>query len=114
MGMQTIISEGQGGISGGQKQRIMIARAIAPKPKVLMFDEATSALDNKTQKQVSEALDRMGCTRIVIAHRLSTIKNCDRILFLDQGKIAEDGSYEELIAKGGLFAELVERQRLDA
>jgi len=79
-----------------------------------MFDEATSALDNKTQKQVSEALDRMGCTRIVIAHRLSTIKNCDRILFLDQGKIAEDGSYEELIAKGGLFAELVERQRLDA
>ena len=114
MGMQTMISEGQGGISGGQKQRIMIARAIAPKPKVLMFDEATSALDNKTQKQVSEALDRMGCTRIVIAHRLSTIKNCDRILFLDQGKIAEDGSYEELIAKGGLFAELVERQRLDA
>jgi len=114
MGMQTIISEGQGGISGGQKQRLMIARAVAPKPKVLMFDEATSALDNKTQKQVSEALDRMGCTRIVIAHRLSTIKNCDRILFLDQGKIAEDGSYEELIAKGGLFAELVERQRLDA
>ena len=91
----------------------MIARAIAPKPKLLMFDEATSALDNKTQKQVSEALDKMGCTRIVIAHRLSTIKNCDRILFLDQGKIVEDGSYEELIAKGGRFAELVERQRLD-
>ncbi len=69
MGMQTLISEGQGGISGGQKQRIMIARAIAPKPKILMFDEATSALDNKTQRQVSEALDAMGCTRIVIAHR---------------------------------------------
>ena len=108
-----MISEGQGGISGGQKQRLMIARAIAPKPKLLMFDEATSALDNKTQKQVSEALDKMGCTRIVIAHRLSTIRNCDRILFLDEGRIVEDGSYEELIAQGGRFAELVERQRLD-
>ena len=83
MGMQTIISEGQGGISGGQKQRIMIARAIAPKPKILIFDEATSALDNKTQKQVSDALDAMGCTRIVIAHRLTTIRHCDRILVLD-------------------------------
>ncbi|MBR6172842.1 MAG: NHLP bacteriocin export ABC transporter permease/ATPase subunit [Eubacterium sp.] len=113
MGMQTMVSEGQGGISGGQKQRLMIARAIAPKPKLLMFDEATSALDNRTQKQVSEALDRMGCTRIVIAHRLSTIKNCDRILVLDQGRIIEDGNYEELIQKGGFFAELVERQRLD-
>ena len=70
-------------------------------------------LDNKTQKQVSEALDQMGCTRIVIAHRLSTIRNCDRILFLEGGKIAEDGTYDELIAKGGLFADLVERQRLD-
>lgn len=113
MGMQTMVSEGQGGISGGQKQRLMIARAVAPKPKLLMFDEATSALDNKTQKQVSAALDRMGCTRIVIAHRLSTIKNCDRILVLDKGRIIEDGSYDELIANGGYFAELVERQRLD-
>ena len=113
MGMQTVISEGQGGISGGQKQRIMIARAIAPKPKLLMFDEATSALDNKTQKQVSDALDSMGCTRIVIAHRLSTIRHCDRIVVLDGGRIIEDGSYDELIAKNGFFAELVERQRLD-
>lgn len=113
MGMHTIISEGQGGISGGQRQRIMIARAIAPKPKLLMFDEATSALDNKTQRQVSEALDAMGCTRIVIAHRLSTIRHCDRILVLDGGRIIEDGNYDELIAKKGFFAELVERQRLD-
>ena len=112
MGMNTIISEGQGGISGGQRQRIMIARAIAPKPKLLIFDEATSALDNKTQKQVSESLDAMGCTRLVIAHRLSTIRHCDRILVLDGGKIIEDGTYEELIAQGGYFAELVERQRL--
>ena len=113
MGMNTIVSEGQGGISGGQRQRIMIARAIAPKPKLLIFDEATSALDNKTQKQVSEALDAMGCTRIVIAHRLSTIKHCDRILVLEGGSIVEDGTYDELIEKGGFFAELVERQRLD-
>ena len=113
MGMQTVISEGQGGISGGQKQRLMIARAIAPKPKVLIFDEATSALDNKTQKQVSDALDKLNCTRIIIAHRLSTIRNCDRILVMDHGAIIEEGKYEDLIAKGGYFAELVERQRLD-
>ena len=113
MGMHTIISEGQGGISGGQRQRLLIARAVAPKPRILMFDEATSALDNITQKQVSEALDRMKCTRIVIAHRLSTIRQCDRIIVLDKGKIVEDGSYEELIAKNGFFAELVSRQRLD-
>ena len=113
MGMHTVIGEGQGGISGGQRQRIMIARAIAPKPKLLIFDEATSALDNKTQKQVSEALDSLGCTRLVIAHRLSTIRHCDRILVLDGGRTIEDGTYEELIEKRGFFAELVERQRLD-
>lgn len=113
MGMHTIISEGSGGISGGQKQRLMIARAVAPNPKVLMFDEATSALDNITQKKVSDALDSLKCTRIVIAHRLSTIKQCDRIIVLDGGKIVEDGTYEELLAKKGYFYELVERQRLD-
>ena len=113
MGMQTLISEGQGGISGGQKQRLMIARAIAPKPEILIFDEATSALDNKTQKQVSDALDKLNCTRVVIAHRLSTIRNCDRILVMDGGGIIEEGTYEELVAKNGYFAELVARQQLD-
>ena len=113
MGMNTMISEGQGGISGGQRQRIMIARAIAPEPKLLIFDEATSALDNKTQRQVSESLDAMGCTRIVIAHRLSTIIHCDRILVLDKGHITEEGTYDELIKKNGFFAELVKRQRTD-
>jgi len=91
----------------------MIARAIAPGPKILMLDEATSALDNLTQKQVSESLNTMKSTRIVIAHRLSTIKECDRIIVLDKGKIIEDGSYEKLIAQNGFFAELVSRQRLD-
>ena len=113
MGMQTMISEGQGGVSGGQKQRLLIARALAPKPKVLMFDEATSALDNLTQKKVTEAITSYNCTRIVIAHRLSTIQSCDRILLLRNGKIAEDGTYDELIERQGFFAELVERQRLD-
>ena len=114
MGMYTMVSEGGGGISGGQKQRLMIARAIAPKPKLLFFDEATSALDNKAQKQVSEALDAMGCTRVVIAHRLSTIRHCDRILVLDGGQIVEDSSYDALIEKGGFFADLVARQCVDA
>ncbi len=113
MGMMTMISEGQGGISGGQKQRLLIARAIAPKPKILIFDEATSALDNKTQRQVSDALDALKCTRIVIAHRLSTIRNCDRILVMDSGRIIEEGTYDELIAQNGAFADLVARQRLD-
>lgn len=115
MGMNTFISEeGNGGLSGGQKQRLMIARAIAPKPKILILDEATSALDNITQKHVSDALEKLKLTRIVVAHRLSTIKNCDRIVVLEGGKIVEDGTYDELIAQNGIFKELVERQRVDA
>ena len=112
MGMYTMVSEGNGGISGGQRQRLMIARAIAAKPKILMFDEATSALDNLTQKKVSDALEHLKCTRIVIAHRLSTIKQCDRILVLDQGHIVEDGTYEELLEQKGFFSELVARQQV--
>ena len=111
MGMQTFIAEGGGGISGGQRQRLMIARAIAGDPRIIMFDEATSALDNVTQRIVSDSLDELKCTRIVIAHRLSTIRTCNRIVVLDQGKIAEDGTYDELMAQGGIFAELVERQQ---
>lgn len=112
MGMHTMISEGQGGISGGQKQRLMIARAIAPKPSILIFDEATSALDNIAQKKVTEALDSLNCTRIVIAHRLSTIRSCSRILYLGNGRVLEEGTYEELMEKKGLFAEMVERQQI--
>lgn len=113
MGMNTLISEGSGGISGGQRQRILIARAVAAKPKILFFDEATSALDNVTQKKVSDAIDELKCTRIVIAHRLSTIRNCDRIIVMDEGQIKEQGTYEELIKQNGLFTELVKRQLID-
>lgn len=110
MGMQTVISEGSSNISGGQRQRILIARALAAKPSILIFDEATSALDNKTQAIVTESLDRLNATRIVVAHRLSTIKNCNKILVMDKGRLVESGSFDELVAKGGLFAGLVKRQ----
>ena len=113
MGMQTLVTEGGGGVSGGQRQRLMIARAVCGKRRILIFDEATSALDNITQKHVIESLDKLNCTRIVVAHRLSTVRHCDRILVMDHGTIAEEGTYEELIEKDGLFAELVRRQRLE-
>ncbi len=110
MGIYTMLSENAGTISGGQKQRILIARAIISNPKILILDEATSALDNITQATVSDSLDRMNVTRIVVAHRLSTIKNCDRIFVMDHGKIAEEGTYDDLMKKRGLFYELAIRQ----
>lgn len=110
MGMFTMISEGGGGLSGGQRQRLLIARALASEPDIVMFDEATSALDNITQSIVVNTLENMDCTRLVIAHRLSTIKNCSRIIYLDKGKIVEEGSFEELIALDSKFAELASRQ----
>ena len=110
MGMHTVITEGSGGVSGGQKQRLMIARAVAHKPKILIFDESTSALDNITQKHVADSLAGLKCTRIVIAHRLSTIKDCDRIYVMESGKITEEGTFQELYDKKGYFHELVSRQ----
>ena len=110
MGLHTIVSEGGGEFSGGQKQRILIARALISKPQIIFFDEATSALDNISQKQVSENLDTLHCTRVVIAQRLSTIRHCDRIIVLNKGKIAEQGTYEELMEKQGLFYEMSLRQ----
>lgn len=110
MGIMTPVSEDAQTISGGQKQRIMIARAIAGKPSVLFFDEATSSLDNLSQAKVTKSIDGYKTTRIVIAHRLSTIMNSDRILVLNKGRIEEEGTYEELIKKGGVFATLVRNQ----
>ncbi|HEY6211649.1 MAG TPA: NHLP bacteriocin export ABC transporter permease/ATPase subunit [Vicinamibacterales bacterium] len=110
MGMHTYVSEGGGTLSGGQRQRLMIARAIVNKPKIIFLDEATSALDNRTQAIVTESMNRMSATRIVIAHRLSTIQDANRICYCKNGQIVEMGSYAELMAKNGLFAELAKRQ----
>jgi NHLM bacteriocin system ABC transporter ATP-binding protein len=110
MGMYTHISESGGGLSGGQRQRIMIARALVHRPRVVFFDEATSALDNKTQSIVNRSLDAMQATRIVIAHRLSTIRLVDRIFVFKEGKLHEAGTFDELMANGGYFAELAKRQ----
>ena len=96
LGMKTPISVDGKGVSGGQRQRILIARALVRKPRILFLDEATSALDNISQYIVTENLAKLKCTRIVIAHRLSTIKNCNRVILLQDGRVAADGSYEEV------------------
>ncbi|MEH2179220.1 NHLP bacteriocin export ABC transporter permease/ATPase subunit [Nostoc sp.] len=110
MSMHTVISEGGGNLSGGQRQRLLIARALALKPRILLFDEATSALDNRTQAIVTESLDKLQVTRIAIAHRLSTIRNAHRIYVLQAGRIVQQGTFEELTAVEGIFAQLMARQ----
>jgi ATP-binding cassette subfamily C protein len=110
MGMHTLVSEGAETFSGGQKQRLLIARAIVLRPRIVLFDEATSALDNRTQETVTQSLERLKATRIVIAHRLSTIQRADRIYVFSSGRVAEQGAYEELMAKGGVFHRLARRQ----
>ena len=112
MGLDTHLSEGASTLSGGQRQRLMIARAVVHRPRVLIFDEATSALDNRSQKVVTEGLERLNSTRILIAHRLSTIVHADRIYVIDQGAVVETGTYETLLAGDGLFAKLARRQML--
>ncbi|HSG39516.1 MAG TPA: NHLP bacteriocin export ABC transporter permease/ATPase subunit, partial [Thermoanaerobaculia bacterium] len=110
MGMHTVISEGAETFSGGQKQRILIARAIVHRPRIILFDEATSALDNRTQEIVSRSLEGLKATRIVIAHRLSTIQNADRIYVIEGGRVVEEGTYQDLLHRGGPFTRLAERQ----
>ncbi|PSB09396.1 NHLP bacteriocin export ABC transporter permease/ATPase subunit [filamentous cyanobacterium CCP2] len=110
MQMHTLVSEGGSNLSGGQRQRLIIARALALKPRILLFDEATSALDNKTQAIVSQSLEQLNVTRVVIAHRLSTIRNADRIYVLQAGRVVQQGNFEQLANQPGLFAQLVRRQ----
>ncbi len=112
MGMHTLVMEGASTLSGGQRQRLMIARALMGRPPVLFLDEATSALDNRSQAVVTESLERLRTTRIVVAHRLSTVRRADRIYVMDAGRLVESGTFEELLALGGVFARLARRQIL--
>ncbi len=108
----TIIGEGGVNLSGGQKQRLAIARALIQKTEIILFDEATSALDNETQSKIQKAIDNMknNYTILIIAHRLSTIINCDRILFLDNGKIEAEGNHKELLKKSLKYKQLYESE----
>ncbi|WP_300723735.1 ABC transporter ATP-binding protein [uncultured Alistipes sp.] len=102
-------------LSGGQRQRLSIARAVLKNPDILILDEATSALDTESEKLVQEALNKLlvGRTSVVIAHRLSTIHNADRIIVFDHGRIAEEGTHNELMERGGIYAKLIEMQSFD-
>lgn len=110
MGLFTLLNEDGGTLSSGQRQRILIARALLKEPDIVFFDEATSALDQVAQKTVCDTLEKMKATRVVIAHRLSTVKKCDRIIVMDDGKIVEQGNYEALMERKGLFYQLAGRQ----
>jgi ABC-type transport system involved in Fe-S cluster assembly fused permease/ATPase subunit len=112
-GYATMVGERGLKLSGGEKQRVAIARTILKAPPILMLDEATSALDSHTEKEIQDALDRVAADRttLVIAHRLSTIVHADSILVLDRGRLVEQGTHAELIARGGLYASLWSRQR---
>ena len=113
--MNTEISESNsGGFSGGERQRLLLARAFLGHPDVLILDEATSALDNVSQRTVLEHIRKMSATVIMVAHRLSTVESFDRIIMLENGKIAEEGTYSELMAKDGHFAQLVRKQLLQS
>ena len=113
-GYETNIGDRGAKLSGGQRQRLSIARAVLKNPELLILDEATSALDTESEKLVQDALTKLlkGRTSVVIAHRLSTIMNADRIFVIDEGRIVEEGRHEELLAKGGVYAKLVELQNV--
>jgi ABC-type transport system involved in Fe-S cluster assembly fused permease/ATPase subunit len=112
-GYDSLVGERGLKLSGGEKQRVAIARTILKSPPILMLDEATSALDSHTEKDIQDALERVARERtsLVIAHRLSTVVHADNIVVLDRGEIVEQGTHPELLAKGGLYASLWERQR---
>lgn len=112
LGLDTPVTDGGSTLSGGQRQRILIARALACQPRALVLDEATSALDNTTQAAIVESLQRLRITRVVVAHRLSTIRAADRILVMDAGRVVDEGTYDELMAREGPFSDLAQRQQV--
>lgn len=113
MGLRTVVSDGAATFSGGQRQRIMLARVVARDPRIVVLDEATSALDNITQAAVADSLANLGATRIVVAHRLSTIRRADKIVVMVNGRVAEQGSFGELVQAGNEFSRLVRLQVLE-
>ena len=109
-GFATKIVKGGQNFSGGQRQRMEIATALAREPVILIMDEATSALDPKTEDEVMQRIRRMGPTRIFVAHRLSTIRDCDEIIVIDQGKIIQRGTHQELIGQEGMYRNLMKSE----
>ncbi len=110
MGYETLLADGGASLSGGQRQRLALARALVRRPSILLLDEATSALDSVTEMRIQRELEALRCTRIVVAHRLSTIREADTILVMDGGRLAESGRHDDLVALGGIYAELISAQ----